>query len=57
MLHQYHVVFCRYNYDNEEFQHLLNSMNYTFENSGAKNAAASWLPVQLALPLIVSIVP
>ncbi|KAI0241630.1 Cytochrome P450 2J2 [Lamellibrachia satsuma] len=42
----------RYSYDHEEFQHLHNSMNYTFENSGLKQVVNTLLPGPLAFALI-----
>ena len=50
----YYIYFYRYSYDNEEFQHLLNSLNFRFENSGPKHASMAWMPVPLALIFIVS---
>ena len=50
----YYIYFYRYRYDNEDFQHLLHSLNFRFENSGPKNVPMSWVPVPLALIFIVS---
>ena len=55
LLQQYYVCFYRYNYDNEEFQQLLESMNYTFENAGVQSFGAAFLPEPLAVIVIVSI--